>query len=451
MNILTVFLLRLTHKLGGNEKEDEQRAFLGSIKELLLNSSLSIPNQLVNLAINFIIFVLMARFLGPAEIGDYAIAIAIASIVFGIANFGLQAILTRQVSVNPDQAEHYLSHALSIRVFVSLPIGTASCYMLASFLGFDPGLQDLIMLTSIYVWNSSIVLLIYSLFQSVNRFHTQLTSNIIHKACSLLGSMGLLYFNCNIFQLMLFFTILQGLFIILLLVITRNNICKVKLGSDFSFCKKYILESLPLSLAGAAEFVNLKSDTIILGHYKSNVEAGIYNAAYNIYQGMMAIPYSVIVAFFPTFSRYYSHSKTQAYHFYKFIFILTAIVTITISLIVGLFSDDIVHFIYGSDFLDAGLIVLILSVSLPFLILNRLNNFVLITMKQQTWLFYLIFSGATFNLIANILVIPTYSYIGAAATTVLTELFMMGAGLIRIRQIFQINFNEEYIVSELQQ
>jgi len=443
--------MRLSHKLGGNSKEETQNAFFFNIKELLLNSSLSVPNHLINLAINFIIFVLMARFLGTAEIGDYAIAIAIASIIFGIANFGLQAILIRQVSITPDQAERYLSHALSIRVFISLPVGTTLCYLLASILEFEAGLIELILLTSIYVWNSSIVLLFYSLFQSVNRFHNQLTSNIIHKICSLLGSVGLLYINCNIFQLMLFFAVLQGFFIFLLIAITRNNICKVKFGFDFDFCKKYILESLPLSLAGTAEFVNLKSDTIILGNYKSNIEAGIYNAAYNIYQGMMAIPYAVIVAFFPTFSRYYSHSKSQAYHFYKIIFLLTAFATVTISLIVGLFSDEIVQFIYGQEYTNAGLVVLLLSISLPFLILNRLNNFVLVTMKQQKWLFYLIFSGAIFNVITNILVIPTYSYIGAAVTTILTECLMMIAGLIRIRHIFLSNCNEDCIINEFQQ
>ena len=96
---------------------------------------------------------------------------------------------------------------------------------------------------------------------------------------------------------------------------------------------------------------------------------------------------------------------------------------------IDFFSKNIVTLIYGQKFAASANPLMILAAGLPFIILNRLNNYTLIAMGLQKWIFYIISSGAVFNVVANRLLMPKYSYVGASITTVITEGLVFFAGI----------------------
>jgi O-antigen/teichoic acid export membrane protein len=62
---------------------------------------------------------------------------------------------------------------------------------------------------------------------------------------------------------------------------------------------------------------------------------------------------------------------------------------------------------------------------LPFSFVNSVTQYVLIAIDQQRFLTKAFLIGVTFNVVANLIAIPLFSYKGAAVVTVLSELALL--------------------------
>ena len=80
----------------------------------------------------------------------------------------------------------------------------------------------------------------------------------------------------------------------------------------------------------------------------------------------------------------------------------------------------------GGEYLPDSMIALQLIIwFLPFSFVNSVTQYVLIAIDQQRFLTRAFLIGVTFNIVANLLVIPLFSYQGAAVVTVLSELALL--------------------------
>lgn len=432
MKVVRIYLGKIITVLANGTAlvfKESDKTVIVKLREVFRNSTSSVATHVLNLGINLLIVILLARWLGTEALGQYALSTSLAGIIFGIAGFGLQGILTREVAKDRKKALEYLGNTLSIRLLISIPAGIGLSYIIALALGFRGEILTLVFLASIFVGISGLVTVFYALFQAVGRFEYQLTFTLFYKVASLLGCFFLLARGFGLFSVFILFACLQSIVCVLASVKISRTICPVRINVNWVFWRAFIRESFPLSLAGIAEFVNLKSDAVMLGAFKGEGAAGIYSGAYNLYLGAIAPLYAFIVAFYPTFSHTYRISKHQAARFFKNTFILTAIGSCVLGLFLALFSNQAVVLIYGQEFAKSVIPLVILSCGLPFIVLNRLNNYVLVAMGLQKWGLYIISSGAVFNVIANLLLIPRYSYIGASITTVITEGLVFFAGI----------------------
>lgn len=68
-----------------------------------------------------------------------------------------------------------------------------------------------------------------------------------------------------------------------------------------------------------------------------------------------------------------------------------------------------------------------------FYFISSLTNYILIAKNQQKKIIYINAFIALFNLIGNILVIPHYSFIGCAITTILSQMILVAISLYFIK------------------
>jgi O-antigen/teichoic acid export membrane protein len=401
-------------------REKDDVAIL-KLREVFRSSSFSIPTNVISLGVNFIIAVLLARSLGVAVLGQYALATAIAGIVFGVVNLGIQGVLTREVAKDVSRAGEYLGNSLAIRLLVSLPVGVGVSSLIAWVIGFEGETATLVLVASVFTGLAGVVSVLYGVFQAVGKFEYPFIYTLFYKAASLVGCILLLANDQGLIFILILFAALQAVTGILAAAKIAKTICAVRLIVNLRFWRPFVQMSFPLALAGTAEFVNMKSDAIMLGTFKGEWDTGIYNGATNLYLGATAPILAFFAAFFPTFSRAYMVSKREAARLFKNVFLLALFGSLALALLIGLFSDSIVMLVYGDEFVSSALPLMILACGFPFIILNRLCNYALIGMGFQKWIFYVISSGAIFNVGANILLIPKYSFVGASITTVATE------------------------------
>ena len=104
---------------------------------------------------------------------------------------------------------------------------------------------------------------------------------------------------------------------------------------------------------------------------------------------------------------------------YKYLFIVGIPIATTITVL----APEIILLLYQSGFAESILTLQILIWSIPLMFLSYTNAWIFISINKQNLLLKLTFVLMIANIILNLILIPQFSYIGAALATVITTLF----------------------------
>ena len=159
---------------------------------------------------------------------------------------------------------------------------------------------------------------------------------------------------------------------------------------------------------------------------KGDTVVGYYGAAYKYIDGLNIIPSYFTQAIFPLMSRYAASARDSLMRAYVLSLRLLLMIALPIAAGTPFVARGLILVLGGGDYLPDSMIALQLIIwFLPFSYVNSVTQYVLIAIDQQRFLTRAFLIGVTFNIVANLLVIPTFSYRGAAVVTVLSELVLL--------------------------
>jgi O-antigen/teichoic acid export membrane protein len=184
----------------------------------------------------------------------------------------------------------------------------------------------------------------------------------------------------------------------------------------------------PLMLIHQLQTIFISIDVLLLRQLDPGGETvvGWYNSAYKWFNALQIIPSFFTLALFPVISRAIKEDAPAArrmYHLSLKVMLLlalptAALITFAAPLMIGLLG--------GREFLPQGAIALqIIIWSVPFGWMNSVTNYVLIAYgleRKQPIAFVL---AVGFNIIANWLLIPRFSYVASSVITVLSEVVLL--------------------------
>ena len=181
-----------------------------------------------------------------------------------------------------------------------------------------------------------------------------------------------------------------------------------------------------------ASVIYLNSDITMLGTMKSNREVGIYTAATKMNQVLCQLIKSICTVVLARLSFYKSNDKEDEYNS-LLTSVFKSLVLLIIPAMFGMFllAPQIIMLISGASYMDAVPTVRILVLNL---FLSPINGFIayqiFMPIKKEKIIFWATCGGAISNIIMNVVLIPYFSYNGAAIATVMAEGMVM---LISIR------------------
>jgi len=182
---------------------------------------------------------------------------------------------------------------------------------------------------------------------------------------------------------------------------------------------------MPVGISAVVTFAYFKMDTILLSVMKGSEAVGIYNMAYKIIENITFFPGMIVGLILPLLSMYVFSDRR---HFNKvanetakvFFLIVVPLITGVIFL-----AEDIIAIIGGGEFVISANVLRILIFALAFIFFGNLFNSILISANFQKKLMYVLTFCAAFNIVLNLILIPIYSYNGAAIVSVVTEFLVV--------------------------
>jgi O-antigen/teichoic acid export membrane protein len=184
--------------------------------------------------------------------------------------------------------------------------------------------------------------------------------------------------------------------------------------------------SYPLMLNHFFAVIFFQIDVPLLQQFNGEAVVGWYNSAYKWVNAANVIPSFFTFALFPIISRQAQSSAEEVRRTFRISLKLLVLVALPIAAGISIIAEPLIGVLGGAEFLPHGAIALRIVIwSIPFGWINSVTNYVLIALgreRVQTRAFLL---GVAFNLVANLLFLPRYSYVAAAIITILSEIVLL--------------------------
>ncbi len=364
----------------------------------------------------------ITRYLGTQGFGDYSVVLAFFAFFGAIADLGLYSITARNISRENADEEIIVGNVLALRLVTSLGVLLVSP-LIAYFLPYSFEVKLGIILSALaFVFSSG-----YSVLNGVFQ------KNVAMDKIALVEFLGKALQTSIIILAVVrdwgFLIIISSLLVYMIFNLTfvlflARKYVPLKLRFDFSYWKSFLKESLPMGVSVLVTFLYFKLDTILLSILQNSSQVGIYNAAYKVIENFTFFPAMIIGLILPLMSRYIFTDSKRFRYISNETFKIFVILVLPLAIGTLFLSEQIITLIAGPEFHQSANVLRVLIFALIFIFFGNFFNNILIAGNLQKKLMVVLSGAAIFNIASNLILIPLFSYFGAAAISVLTELFV---------------------------
>jgi O-antigen/teichoic acid export membrane protein len=377
----------------------------------------------VNKILKLILFFYIARIFGATEYGKFSFALGFVGLFVIISDLTVSKIVTREFAKNQKNEEDFPS-VLSLETLLSF-ITLLVIFVVSFFVTVDSGVRYLIWLVGVYFIISIFPEIFYSFFRARQKMEYQAWSNIVTSVVTTCSVLGVIFFVPSIVNLSLGYLFSATVSLLFVLLFFRYKVSKLKMTFDFSIWKKYLSISWPLVLAGLVQSFFSNFDLTYMGHLSQYTETGFYSAAQKVVSAVLIPVGFITITFYPLLSKMWAESKEALQEIFNYYFVLVLFLALPI-LVGGLvLAKKIVYLVYGPVF-DPSIVIfqwLLFSGILAVVAIPCRNVIVVANKLKSNLLFN--FIGALINILINIFLIKKYSFYGAVAANLLTNLFFL--------------------------
>lgn len=391
-------------------------------QKLWSNSLALILTQGASKVGGFLVMLFLGRYFNISDFGLYTLLVVVTGFAALFTNLGLDSVVTRRLAAGEGINVFWQSLVLKIFCFI-IVLGLIFAYFLASGTLLSHGRLWFIYLAS--VLPDGIVLLITSYWMGHQRGFMSGLALISREFARIIIIIPVVVITKNV-EAVGIANLLTSLLVsgIWLLAIGFTNYKKINGGHIFP-TRSLISEGLWFSLLGVATMLYYRVDSILLSVFRGNSDLGEYALSYRLMEATFFLPAAVMGGFFPFVSnlgaRRYDQVRVTSQNIQIVLFLLALPLAIG-----GLLTPRLVlNLIYNKAPLQSVLSLMVLGFMPMVIGFNCIYPVILNSLGKSkiTAVIYTIL--LVVNIIANIIVIPAFGPVGAAWTTVCTELMTL--------------------------
>lgn len=393
---------------------------MGNLQRLIRNAAAILTSDVLNRATTFVMYILVARYLGTFAFGQMSLALTLFYTFQVLAVAGLKTLITREVAKDKTKTDQYLINGSAVVVASSL-LAVITMLLFVWVMDYSRDTASIILLLSLGLLPYSLSAVCEAVFQAWERMHYIAYANV----------------PANIVKVSLVFLMLSQGFNVyhLVIIIVASHI--VIAGTEWLLMLRYIIKpratidphfSLAMTRT-TATFLGIdviiaiwaSLQIVLLSKLTSETEVGLFSAAAQLMVPVTLVFQSIVVSIFPTMCQRFEPSfqglRRVANHLIELLLI------IALPTAVGLFflADSVLLLLYGErDFLLASTVLRILVWLLILTALTSALGQVLLASLKEKITLRIVTVNALISLILGVILISQFGLIGAAIATLFT-------------------------------
>lgn len=415
---------------------------MGLTRTLAVNTAVQLVGKVATTIMSIILVAALTRYLGVSGYGTYATVLAYTQFFAIFADLGVNIYLVRQLSSSTTDPEKELQTAFAIRVITNVIVVIVALGLMF-FLPYSPLIRMGIVIAVWAIVAQSFNALFVSVLQARLQMKFAAISDVIGRLVLLGGALYVVASHHGIYGILIATTAGALLNLALTFFWSQRQV-RLHLRWDPAAWRLMLQDALPISIISLLTYIYFKVDSVLLsvlplhGGRVNTVEVGIYGTAYKVLEILLLVPTILIGNLFPIINRLSEEKDSRLAAILQQITEVLVMLSVAVSGMVFILAPQIIRLVAGPAFADAALPLQILSLAVLITYFSGLFTSTCLVLRLQRQLMVIYLVATVFNIVANSVFIPYFSYRAAAVTTFFTELVVLIPSFLLIQHRTQL-------------
>jgi O-antigen/teichoic acid export membrane protein len=390
------------------------------VRTFVRNSLSRIASQAAGKISLFVWTMVLARRLNPEGFGAYVYIIAMAAMIGIISDYGLGNLTTREVARRPAEEGRYLLHSHVLRLV--LASGAFALFILAVAVlpGFR-GVEPAAVILGITIFTVSVVNGFNAILNAREELQWSSFMTALVPLLTLASGAVFLRIGWGLAGVAAASAAAGAAVIAAETALFRSKGIRFSRTLDKDFIRHLVRKGFPFFLVSLLSAVIVSLDSVLVESLRGKEAVGMYGASFKLILSLMILPSAIGDAAFPVWSR---DSRENAApkrlplgRMLRTLFMAGA----SVAVILFLASGFLVPAVFGARFTPAVPVLKVHAWALAFMYVSSPLMIRLMVTNRLRDIYVTFIAVAAVNTLLNLLVIPVYGPVGAAAVRVFTE------------------------------
>jgi O-antigen/teichoic acid export membrane protein len=388
--------------------------------KVALNTTIQLISKVISIALGLATIAIMTRYLGQEGFGQYTTVITYLSFFAVAADLGLTLVTVQMISQPAADQDEILSNLFSLRLFSALALLVIAPISIW-FLPYENSIKIGVAIATASFLFPALNQILVGLFQKTLRLDKVSLAEIASRLVLFAGTFVAAQANWGLNGI-LWVSVASAATSFLLHYLFSMKLAKISINFNWEIWRDIIRHSWPIGLTIVFNLIYLRADTLILSLFRSANEVGIYGATYKVIDVLITIPFIFAGIVLPIMSSGWRNDKRQFKRVLQKSFDLMAILAVPLFFGAQFLADRLMTLVAGNDFAASGPVLRILILAASIIFVGTMFSHAVIAVNKQRNIIGAYFFVAVTALIGYLILIPKYSYFGAAWMTIYSEL-----------------------------
>lgn len=385
------------------------------------NAGWLIGGKVIQMILSLFVGIITARYLGPSNYGLISYGSAYVSFFSSLCSLGINSVIIKNFIDNPEEQGETIGSALVMRLISSF-LSILMIIGIVSILDRDEP-------TTIIVVALCSLGLLFNIFETFNfwfqyQYKSKITAiaTLIAYILTSVYKIVLLILNKDVLWFA-FSTTLDYIVVAIVLLIFYKKYGGAKLSFSRKKSKDLLRISYHFILSSMMVAIYGQTDKLMLKQMLNEEIVGFYTIATAVCTMWTFVLQAIIDSMYPTILDLKFKNQEQYEKKNRQLYAITFYVSCFVSILFTLLGDFVIRILYGTEYLPAADMLKVITWYTAFSYLGVARNAWIVSEGHQRYLKYMYICAAVLNVILNLIFIPLWGGVGAAAASLITQVF----------------------------
>ena len=400
-----------------------------SQRRVARNAGILLMRQLFVTIVGVVVMALIARHLGPEELGRFEYTFALVVGFGALAGCGLRAVTVRTVAQQSQPLAAYLGLMLSLRLLLACVVWPL-LIVAAYYLGDAHALVGLVAIASLTLPVNALGTTLRDVLQGLERFDVEAATSVVVRVVTMVGALLAIKLDYGVVAIVSVYSFGALFGLLVPLVAMRRAGYTLSMRWSAPEARRELKYAVPFAANGLVALLMWEVNPVLIEAMSTMAMVGMFAAGTRLLTPLEMIPESVSDALTPAVARAWASDGASSGNLVGRAFYGLLFIGAPIAVGGAICADELVALIFGGEFEQAGTILRILVVVLPLEFLSIPAANTLGAIHQQNRMLWISCGGAAVNLLLALALIPSMGAVGCAWATAATTAFCCVAYLI---------------------